>query len=257
MNPKKLSNGFSVSPRACAFAVAAALLSVTLCATDALAQSTHCADVNGDQAVTTVDALMVLRRSVGTPIEFNCPSPSSAVAGPGSMEVEGCGDVNGDGKTTTLDALIILKFSIGVQVEIKCASVTQARNLIRYLNYIVCEGKNFLSTATEFPSKQKWESFSGEESPYQDWNEEFIPGEKFVVTTGECGPVDLFGSINLPPDIRVVMRLQLGGLFGSSLELAFFDEGPIGGALRAGTDAEPIAVLTGALPEGARLESSN
>jgi hypothetical protein len=257
MNPKNMSVNFRVAQKAYGLGIAAGLLLAMLAATDAGAQSTHCADVNGDEAVTTVDALMVLRRAVGIPIDFNCPSPSAVVIGTGSMEIEGCGDVNGDGKTSTVDALIILQFSIGIPVEIKCPFVSQARNLIRYLNFLVCQDKEFLSTATEFPSEQKWESFSGVESPYQDWNKEIIPEEKFVVTTGKCGDIELFGSINLPPDIRVVMRLELGGLFGSSVVLRFFDEGPIGGALRAGDDAEPIAVLKGTLPAGVGLGSSD
>ena len=239
-------NGFEYSIVRGGARIAAALFATlffTLCVpTAAGAQSDHCGDVNGDGNVTTVDALMVLRRAVGVPVEFNCP-PASSVRADGSvaaMEAGACGDVSGDGNTTTIDSLMILNYSIGVPVEFMCAVAPAGRNLIRYLNNLVCMQQIFTSTVTVKPSGRMWESESGVHSEYQGWDEPTI-GPEFLVTTGECGDLELFGTINLPANTKILMELRLGGLFNNIPELAFFDEGPID-ALTTG-DPVPLAVF--------------
>ncbi len=60
------------------------------------------ADVNGDGKVNSVDALLILRYSIG----FNeLISSQTAFLN---------ADVNGDGKVNSADALIVLRISIGV-----------------------------------------------------------------------------------------------------------------------------------------------
>jgi len=228
------------------------LACVLLVPHQALAQTDSCADVNGDGSVTTVDALMVLRKAVGVPIDFSCPEPgAAAVSGrtTAALEAGGCGDVSGDAKTTTVDALMILKYAIGLSVELKCATASTTRNLIRYLNNLTCKGDVFVSTVEVLPSGKKWKSRSGVESEYKPWEEETI-GDRFVVSTGECGDVELFGTINLPENVRVMMRLGLDIFRRPQLE--FLDEGPIS-SLISGDDAPPFAVLHVVLPAGMEL----
>jgi hypothetical protein len=59
-------------------------------------------DVNGDLAVNSTDALIVLSGDVGIDITQFCPA--------------NCGDVNGDGLVNSTDALIILSFDVGMSV---------------------------------------------------------------------------------------------------------------------------------------------
>ncbi len=59
-------------------------------------------DVNGDQAVNSTDALVVLSGDVGIQIPQYCPA--------------NCGDVNGDGYVNSTDALIILSYDVGESV---------------------------------------------------------------------------------------------------------------------------------------------
>ncbi len=56
-------------------------------------------DVNGDSSVNSIDALFVLKYSVGK-MQL-------------TDEQKDCADVNGDGKINSVDALLILKFSVG------------------------------------------------------------------------------------------------------------------------------------------------
>ncbi len=59
-------------------------------------------DVNGDQAVNSTDALIVLSGDVGIAITAYCPAR--------------CGDVNGDGNVNSTDALIIMSYDVGMSV---------------------------------------------------------------------------------------------------------------------------------------------
>jgi hypothetical protein len=59
-------------------------------------------DVNGDGAVNSTDALIVLSGDVGIAITAYCPAR--------------CGDVNGDGNVNSTDALIILSYDVGMSV---------------------------------------------------------------------------------------------------------------------------------------------
>ncbi len=59
-------------------------------------------DVNGDQAVNSTDALIVLSGDVGISIAQFCPA--------------NCGDVNADGLVNSTDALIILSHDVGLSV---------------------------------------------------------------------------------------------------------------------------------------------
>jgi hypothetical protein len=59
-------------------------------------------DVNGDDAVNSTDALIVLSGDVGIPITQYCPA--------------NCGDVNADGLVNSTDALIILSYDVGMSV---------------------------------------------------------------------------------------------------------------------------------------------
>jgi hypothetical protein len=107
----------------------------------------------------------------------------------------------------------------------------------------------FVSTVEVLPSGKKWKSRSGVESEYKPWEEETI-GDHFIVSTGKCGDVELFGTIPLPENIRVLMRLGLDFLNRPKLE--FFDEGPIS-SLVSGDDVPPFAVLHVVLPAGMEL----
>jgi hypothetical protein len=62
-----------------------------------------CGDVNGDDEVTTFDALLTLRTSVGT----------------STCELSAC-DITGDGKVTSTDALFILRLAVGLPVVPHC-----------------------------------------------------------------------------------------------------------------------------------------
>jgi hypothetical protein len=59
-------------------------------------------DVNGDDQVTSTDALIILSGDVGLDISQFCPI--------------NCGDVNGDGAVTSTDALIILSYDVGLTI---------------------------------------------------------------------------------------------------------------------------------------------
>jgi hypothetical protein len=59
-------------------------------------------DVNGDEAVNSTDALIVLSCDVGLDVTQFCPMS--------------CGDVNGDGLVNSTDALIILSYDVGMSV---------------------------------------------------------------------------------------------------------------------------------------------
>jgi hypothetical protein len=61
-------------------------------------------DVNGDMAVNSTDALIVLSGGVGIDISQFCPIS--------------CGDVNGDKVVNSTDALMILSYSIGLEVPV-------------------------------------------------------------------------------------------------------------------------------------------
>jgi hypothetical protein len=257
MDVKTLSGAMCATFIESVVILALGLLFVTTIPQTALAQQDSCGDVNGDGSVTTVDSLMVLRTAVGVPVEFNCPVSQSAESDVTTAAVEagGCGDVNGDGRTTTVDALMILQYAIGIPLDFQCAAGPTARNLIRYLNNLVCKGEVFKSTVTVEPSGEKWTSKSGVTSDYKPWNSETI-GSKFIVTTGECGEVELFGTINLTENTRWRMVLGLGGFFNDRLELSFQEEGPIS-SLASGFGAEQPANLRGFLPEGVTLRRGN
>ncbi len=65
-------------------------------------------DVNGDAAVNSTDALIVLSGDVGIPITQFCPAR--------------CGDVNGDGLVNSTDALILLSYDVGMSVPFALGS---------------------------------------------------------------------------------------------------------------------------------------
>jgi len=229
-------------------AISVAILLVLFSASAACAQSDHCADVNGDGSVTTVDALIVLRGAIGVPVTLNCPDTLVANARDTSPSVTAgsCGDVNGDGASTTVDALMILNYAIGVPVELQCASEPSSRNLIRYYNALACNKEAFTSTVEVLPSGRKWTSTSGEYSEYQPWDEPTI-GDRFEVSTGPCGSETFTGTIALPEGHLVLMQLDLGGLFNLP-RLRFIDEGPINTSASHDTRPREIDTLTDSVP---------
>ncbi|MFQ6062305.1 MAG: dockerin type I domain-containing protein, partial [Methanosarcinales archaeon] len=58
-------------------------------------------DLNGDKEVTSVDALIALKMSVGL------------------IQVDMCADVSCDGEVTSVDALMILQASVGL-IQLTC-----------------------------------------------------------------------------------------------------------------------------------------
>lgn len=64
-------------------------------------------DVNGDGAINSGDALIVLSNEIGLPIPDRARQAIAA----------GCGDANGDGATDSTDAAIILAFEVGLPIS--------------------------------------------------------------------------------------------------------------------------------------------
>jgi len=210
----------------------------------ARAQDT-CGDVNGDGNITTVDALTILNVAVGVPITLACPA-TAAFSAPNAVAGEdGCGDVNGDGNVSPSDALLVLNRSVGFEVEFSCPVTSTARNRVRYLNNLICKGEDFTSILRLPSEDMRWESLSGEFSPYQDYDKPQLGGG-WSVTLGDCGSTTFSDLVNLPADALVQIRLELNDFFGF-VELNFYNEGPI--AFRAG-DAVPFAVMRLPAPAG-------
>ncbi|MGH9866576.1 MAG: hypothetical protein ACREAA_00220 [Candidatus Polarisedimenticolia bacterium] len=63
-------------------------------------------DVNGDNAVNSGDALIILSDEIGLPIP----------AGSAALIAAGCGDANGDSATDSIDANVILTYEVGLPV---------------------------------------------------------------------------------------------------------------------------------------------
>ena len=71
-------------------------------AIDANEPTSKLGGVNGDGAVNSTDALIILSADVGINTSQYCPM--------------NCGDVNGDGCVNSTDALIILSYDVGISV---------------------------------------------------------------------------------------------------------------------------------------------
>lgn len=210
----------------------------------ARAQET-CGDVNGDGNITTVDALTILNVAVGVPVELACPAAATIGTPTAVAGEDGCGDVNGDGNVSPSDALLVLNRSVGFEVEFSCPVASTARNRIRYLNRLICKGEDFTSVLRLPSEDMRWESVSGEASPYQDYDKPQLGGG-WTVTLGPCGSTTFSDLVNLPADALVQIRLELNDFFGF-VELNFYNEGPI--AFHAG-GAAPFAVMRLPAPAG-------
>jgi hypothetical protein len=205
----------------------------------------ECGDVNGDGNVTTVDALTILQAAVGVQVTLSCPGAASLAAPTVVAGEDGCGDVNGDGNISPSDALLVLSRSVGFDVEFACPPGTAARNRVRYLNGLICEGEEF-NSVLRLPSENlRWESFSGVHSPYQDYDKPQLGGG-WTVTLGDCGSTNFSDLVNLPADSLILIRLELDDFLGF-VEISFYNEGPM--ALHAG-DAGPFAVMRLPAPAG-------
>jgi hypothetical protein len=205
-----------------------------------------CGDINGDGNISPVDALTILNAAVGVEVNFACPSPASIETGNATAPADGCGDANGDGMISPVDALLVLNRSVGFDVEFNCPAGTDARNRVRYLNSLICQGENFNSVLRLPAESMRWESVSGVASEYQDYNKEQLGGG-WKVSLGPCGDRDFTDLVNLPEGRLIRVELELTGIF-NFVDLTFWDEAPL---LTAGDEeAEPIARIRFEAPDG-------
>lgn len=200
-----------------------AALVLLLFSTSVSAQPDACGDVNDDGNLSTVDALIVLRSTVGVDIELVCPDVTG-------VDPDGCGDVNGDGVVSPLDSLILLNHAVGVEVDFGCALATEARNLVRFTNTIPCMGAPFKATVEVLPSGKTWSARTGETSDYVEWDQ-YVIGDTFVVDMRACGERVLTGRVDLAKDHLVHMYLKRSEVF-NTVQLSIVEEGPIAGLVR-------------------------
>jgi hypothetical protein len=205
-----------------------------------------CGDINGDGNISPVDALTILNAAVGVEVNFACPSAASIETGNATAPADGCGDANGDGNISPVDALLVLNRSVGFDVEFNCAAGSDARNRVRYLNSLICQGEDFSSVLRLPAESMRWESVSGVASEYQDYNKEQLGGD-WRVSLGPCGNREFPDLVNLPEGRLIRVELELDDLFGF-VDLTFWNEAPL---LTAGdAEAEPIARIRFEAPPG-------
>jgi hypothetical protein len=198
----------------------AAAVVLVLSSTSVSAQPDACGDVNGDGNLSTVDALIVLRSTIGVDVDLGCPEVTG-------LDPDGCGDVNGDGIVSPLDSLILLNHAVGVTVDFDCALGTDARNLVRFTNTIVCMGAPFKATVEVLPSGKTWSARTGETSEYVEWDQ-YLIGDTFVVDMRACGERVLNGRVDLAKGHLVHMYLKRSEVF-NTVQLSIVEEGPIAG----------------------------
>jgi hypothetical protein len=196
---------------------------LVLLSTPVRAEPDACGDVNADGRLTTVDALMVLRSTVGADVDLDCPDVTG-------VDPEGCGDVNGDGNVSPLDSLILLNHAVGVDVEFDCTLGTDARNLVRFTNTIKCMGAPFKATVDVLPSGKTWSARTDETSEYVEWDQ-YVIGDTFVVDMRACGEHVLSGRVELTKGALVHMYLKRSEVF-NTVQLSIVEEGPIAGLVR-------------------------
>ena len=206
-----------------AYLLRLAAVVLALFSTTASAEPEACGDVNADGKLSTVDALMVLRSTVGVEVNLDCP----AVTG---VDPEGCGDVNGDGIVSPVDSLILLNHAVGVPVDFDCALGTDARNLVRFTNTINCMGAPFKATVEVLPAGKTWSARTGQTSEYVEWDQ-YVIGDTFVVDMRACGERVLSGRVELTKGHLAHMYLKRSDVF-NTVQLSIVEEGPIAGLVQ-------------------------